>query len=477
MRLEAERLGPFAWRFPATGDMRVPLVVFASRQLLDSLSRDRSLEQARNVTTLPGIRRHAALMPDAHQGYGFPVGLVAAFDPREGCITPGGIGYDINCGVRLAISALRHEEVEPELRDLLEDLFRNVHCGLGSHSSIRLSPADLDTLLERGVRWCLERGYAEPSDADRCEERGCMGAARAETVSREARERGVGQLGTLGAGNHFVEIQRVDEIVDASAAAALGLHEPGQVALMIHSGSRGLGHQVCTDFLRRIEKQRPDLVARLPDRELAYAPAGSELADDYLAAMSAAANFGWCNRQLILHLARSVFERRFGAAGKLELVYDVAHNICKVEEHEVDGRSHRLYVHRKGATRAFPPGSAAIPAAWRELGQPVLLPGSMGTGSWLLLGTAAGLQRSFGSTAHGAGRVMSRHAALRRFTGQEVREALERRRILVRSASWKGLAEEAPEVYKDVEEVVRVAEGAGIARRVARLLPIGVLKG
>jgi tRNA-splicing ligase RtcB len=386
-------------------------------------------------------------------GYGFPIGGVAAFDIKKGLISPGGVGYDINCGVRLLATNLKKEEVYPKIKELLEELFKSVPSGVDAESRLKLDKKEMDKMLENGLDWAFEKGYANENDLKNCEEFGKM-PADASKCSQKAKSRGNQQLGTLGAGNHFLEVQYVDELFEEK----FGLKK-GQVVIMIHCGSRGFGHQICTDFLRRIEKEMPEIVDKIPEHELAYAPAGSEIAEDYLKAMSAAANFAWVNRQVITHQTREVFSKIFGKT-ELRLIYDVSHNMAKIEKH--DGKE--FYVHRKGATRAFP-------------GQPIFIPGSMGTASYVLVGTEESMQKTFGSTAHGAGRLLSRHAAKKKYLGENVKKELEKEKIYIKSASYRGVAEEAPGAYKDVEEVVEVSHETGIGKKVARLKPIGVIKG
>ncbi len=459
-----------------TGRMKVPLRIFSDARMMDKLKEDKTVEQGMNMATIPGIQKQAIIMPDAHQGYGFPVGGVAAFDMEEGAISPGGIGYDINCGVRLLTSNLKKDEVEKKIKELLDVLFSNIHCGVGSESGINLSKQELDEVMNQGMDWALKKGFATADDIDHCEENGRMKTADAKFVSEKAKARGKNQLGTLGAGNHFVEIQYVDEIYDEKVAKAFGITGKGQIVVMIHSGSRGLGHQVCTDYLRKIEKELPELVSALPDKELAYAPTGSRIAEEYLKAMSAAANFGWCNRQLMVYNARKSFKQVFPES-ELKTLYDVAHNMAKIEEHEIDGKIKKVYVHRKGATRAFGPGHKEIPQAYRKVGQPILIPGSMGTASYVLVGTDVAMKETFGSTPHGAGRVMSRHKANQLFSGEKIKNELEKQKIYVKAKSWKGISEEAPQAYKDIDEVIEVTDAVGIGKKVARLRPLGVLKG
>jgi tRNA-splicing ligase RtcB len=473
--MDIEKIGENVWRIPREGDMRVPAVVYASDRLLDDIRRDQTLLQARNVACLPGIVRMSAVMPDGHQGYGFPIGGVAAFDPDEGIVSPGGVGYDINCGVRLLKTDFMEAEVTGRCKELLSGIFGAVPAGVGKGGVTKLSRTALREILLKGAVWAVENGYGCGEDLERTEESGRMKDAAADDISDRAMERGLPQIGTLGSGNHFLEIQKVDEIFDEEAARAFGLTGLGQVLVMIHCGSRGLGHQVASDFIEAMENAFG--VAGLPDRELVHAPFKSAEGQRYYRSMCAAVNYAFANRQMIAHRVREVFARVLGSSRGMGQVYDVCHNVAKVEEHDVGGRSTRLVVHRKGATRSFGPGRPGLPAAYRAVGQPVIIPGSMGTASYLLAGTAAAEALSFGSTAHGAGRVMSRHEALRRFRGEKIRDDLARRGIELMSTNWKGVAEEASEAYKDVDEVVRVSHEAGLGRLVARVVPIGVMKG
>jgi tRNA-splicing ligase RtcB len=470
---ELVRLDETTWEVPATAraDMRVPARIFADEEILDEIRGDLSLEQLQNVATLPGIVGAAIAMPDIHQGYGFPVGGIAATALPDGVVSPGGVGYDINCGVRLLVLPLSGEELGDRREALVHEISRSVPAGMGKHGRRELGKAALDEVLRDGPR--ALRGVRE-DDVERTESQGRLEGADPTAVSERAHVRGSGQLGTMGSGNHFVELQVVEQVLDAPTARAFGLAE-GQVTVLIHSGSRGLGHQVCTDYVRLMDAQLTRYRIHLPDRQLACAPASSVEGRRYLAAMAAAANFAWANRQAIADGVRGAIRSVLGeaAAERTEQVYDVAHNVAKVEVH---GGAH-VCVHRKGATRAFPAGSEEIPAAYREVGQPVFIPGSMGTASFVLAGEPAAMERSFGTTCHGAGRRLSRTAARKRVQGGELRRELEGRGIVVRCPSAKGLAEEAPLAYKDVDRVVRVVERAGLARRVARLVPIGVVKG
>ena len=473
--MDLRKIDDNTWEIPARGEMRVPAVVYSSARLLEDIRRDQTLAQACNVACLPGIQGRSYVMPDAHQGYGFPIGGVAAFDPDEGVISPGGVGYDINCGVRLLRTDYAEADVTAGRKELLAEIFREVPAGVGKGGVTKLSRAVLKDILARGAEWAVENGYGRTEDLERTEEGGRMRDASAGDVSDRALERGISQLGTLGAGNHFLEIQKVQEIYDKAAARAFGIDAPGQVLIMVHCGSRGLGHQVATDYIETMENAFG--VAGLPDRELVNAPFGSAEGQRYYRAMCAAVNYAFANRQMIAHWVRQVFARVLGGAGSMDQIYDVCHNVAKVEEHLVGGRSKRLVVHRKGATRSFGPGRPEIPAVYRPVGQPVIIPGSMGTASFILAGTEAAEALSFGSTAHGAGRIMSRHEALRRFRGEKIRDDLAKRGIELRSTNWKGVAEEASEAYKDVDEVVRVSDQVGLGRLVARVVPIGVMKG
>jgi tRNA-splicing ligase RtcB (3'-phosphate/5'-hydroxy nucleic acid ligase) len=474
-RYPAVRLSPYLVEIPrsARPDMRVPGRVYADEELWKRALSDRTLEQLVNVATLPGISGYAYAMPDAHEGYGFPVGGVAAFRTSDGVISPGGVGYDINCGVRLLAADLDAEDVRHRIEPIVHDLSRSIPSGTGRGGRLKFGDEDLNRVLAEGCRYLLELGLALPEDLEHTEAQGCLAGADPSKVSPRAHERGRGQLGTIGAGNHFVEVQTVERVFDAAAAAALGLRE-GQLTVLIHTGSRGLGHQVCTDYVRRLDPLVAGYGFVLPDRQLACAPLSSPEGRDYFGAMCAAANFAFCNRQAVTHAAREVFRRALGPErGHLRLIYDVAHNMAKLEEHGGD----RLVVHRKGATRAFGPSHPETPRAYRLVGQPVLIPGSMGTASYVLVGTDEGLALSFGSTCHGAGRAMSRTAAKKIKPGHEIRKELEARGIVVRCQSSGELAEEAPHAYKDVDRVVEVVHRAGLARKVARLRPLGVVKG
>lgn len=475
------QITPFLHEIPKSfrPDMRVPARFYADDKLLEGALGDKSLDQLVNTATMPGIVKYALAMPDIHQGYGFPIGGVIATELPDGVISPGGVGYDINCGVRLLATHLELGELRPHLGEVASALQANCPSGVGRGGSIRLKKGELERLVEQGGKWAHKQGYASQSDLDRTEERGCLDGADATRVSPRAMKRGQGQIGTLGAGNHFIEVDHVDQVFDDQAAQRMGLF-PGQIVVQIHCGSRGFGHQVCTDYVRRFQEVVHHYGIRLPDRELVCAPLSSPEGQDYLAAMKAAANYAFVNRQVLTFHIRRSFEQTL--AGKVSnhhvyQVYDIAHNMAKVEKHQIDGREVEVCVHRKGATRAFGPGSSVLPDAYRDIGQPVLVPGSMGTASWVLVGTEGSMAQSFGSTCHGAGRTMSRRQAKKTVRGTELRQTLEQEGIHVRAGSMPGLAEEAPIAYKDVDRVIEVVHGAGIARKVARLVPVAVVKG
>jgi tRNA-splicing ligase RtcB len=470
-----ERLSANAWRICPQGNMRVPAVIFADEDLIRAMD-DKVFEQAANVACLPGIVSASYAMPDAHGGYGFPIGGVAAFDPAEGgVVSAGGVGFDISCGVRTLHTGLRRQDIMPIQRELADALFRRIPAGLGSTGHIRLSPNELDRMLEGGARWALEQGYGEADDLDRIEEHGRIVGAEPSAVSDKAKRRQRDEMGTLGSGNHYLEVQVVTQIFDAQIARIYGLGKE-DVVMSIHCGSRGLGHQIGTDYLKRMPLAAGQHGIQLPDRELACASIDSTVGRSYLGAMRAGVNCALANRQILTHLTRQAFADLLPEAG-IRLLYDVSHNTCKVEEHEIDGRVRRLFVHRKGATRAFGPGHADLPEALRFAGQPVLIGGTMGTASYILAGTKESERQAFGSACHGAGRAMSRHAAKRQWNGRSVLENLARRGILIRSPSLRGVAEEAPGAYKDVSAVVDSAHAAGLARKVARLEPLICIKG
>lgn len=460
--------------------MRVPGLIYADQAMLSSITRDDSPEQVVNVATLPGIVGKSFAMPDIHHGYGFAIGGVAAFDAHEGVISPGGVGYDINCGVRLLTTKLTFEEIHPRLQALVDSMFNNVPSGVGSKGKVRLSRDQINAVLINGARWAVEQGYGWQEDLTAMEEGGCIEGADPSLVSETAKKRGAPQLGSLGAGNHFLEIQRVDEIYDAEAARVFGITEVGQVTVMIHTGSRGCGHQICTDYLDVMRRANKKYGIPLVDRELSCAPADSEEAQQYFAAMKCGANYAWANRQMINHWVRESFESVLGKPARelgLRLIYDIAHNMAKLEEHEVDGKKRMLYLHRKGATRAFGPGHPDVPEQYRSIGQPVLIPGDMGTASYLLVGTEQGMRETFGSSCHGAGRQMSRTAARKQQPAEKVVAGLESQGIYLRAKSHRVIAEEAPEAYKDIDEVVEISHKSGLAHKVARMKPKGVVKG
>lgn len=478
---EIKRINDFEWEIPRSHrpDMRVAVRLFVTHRLLEDALDDQSLEQAINAATLPGVVEPVVVMPDMHQGYGFPIGGVAATLLPDGVISPGAIGYDINCGVRLLSSRIEFAAVSTRLEELANALNRNCPSGVGVGGAYNLKGADLDQVCLLGARWALKKGLASEQDLLNTEEGGCLDGADPVTVSLQAKKRGLSQLGTLGAGNHFIEVDVVDQVFDPSAAETMGLQE-GCLTLQIHCGSRGFGHQVCTDYVHDFQSAVQRYGIQLPDRELVCAPLNSPEGRDYLAAMRAAANYAFCNRQLLAQAARRSFEEALAGQVKhwqLHQVYDIAHNMGKIETHVVDAKPVKVCVHRKGATRAFGPGSRELPEAYLSMGQPVLVPGSMGTASWVLVGTAESMARSWGSSCHGAGRVMSRSQAKREIRGDRLRSELEAEGILIRAGSLPGLAEEAPRAYKDVDEVVETVHAAGIARKVARLRPLIVIKG
>lgn len=473
-----EQVDDWRWRIPcdAAAGMRTHVMIYASRAIVDHVVKDRSLEQAVNVAMLPGIAGPSLAMPDIHQGYGFPIGGVAATDFEHGVVSPGGVGFDINCGVRLLRTNLNKADVQPKIRELVHQVFRDVPCGTGGSGNVPLSPKDLEHVLERGAKWMVANGYGEARDAEFAEAGGALPHADPAMVSERAKERGRPQLGTLGSGNHFLEIQYVEQVADSAAARRFGVSE-GQVVVLIHSGSRGLGHQVCTDYVREMDAAMTKYGIAVPDRQLACVPIQSKEGQSYLAAMRAAANFAWANRQGITHFLRGAFQRIFGKAARLDAIYDVCHNIAKQERYEVDGVEREVLVHRKGATRAFPPGHPELIRDYRDVGQPVFIPGSMGTASWILAGQPGSVAETFGTACHGAGRLLSRTAAQKGRDVREVMRALEEDGIYVKSETKSGLLEEIPEAYKDVDEVVNVVHHAGLAKRVARLRPMGVIKG
>ncbi len=476
-----EKVRDYVWEIPQEGGMRAPARVLASEALLEEIKEDKTLQQLKNSAHLPGVRKHAICMPDGHQGYGFPVGGVAGIDAEDGCISPGAVGYDINCGVRMMRTNLTYSDLQGREEELVNNLFENIPSGLGGGGVVETGMDTVEAILERGMDWALEEGWAVEEDLAHCEDEGYRPEANADKISKKAKDRGKNQVGSLGSGNHFLEVQRVTDIYRDDVADAFGL-EDDQIVVLIHCGSRGLGHQVCTDYLRDIEKAHQGLLDQLPDKELAAAPARSQLAEDYYEALCAAINFAWVHRQRIMPRTRQVFDRvvdRSWQEMEMHLLYDVAHNIAKKEVHEVEGGEEReLFVHRKGATRAFPAGREEVPAAYNDVGQPIIIPGSMGAGSYILRGGENSLSETFGSTAHGAGRLMSRTQAKNEFWGEDVRDELrEQNQIYVKANSGATVAEEAPGVYKDVDEVVRVSDALGIGDKVARTYPVCNIKG
>ncbi|MBN1828786.1 MAG: RtcB family protein [Deltaproteobacteria bacterium] len=477
MRLE--RQDEYRWLIPVEGNMRVPGLIYASEEMVRGLTGDESPRQVANVAELPGIVRYSLAMPDIHWGYGFPIGGVAAFNREEGVVSPGGVGYDINCGCRLVATKLSFDDIRERVRDLVSALLRNVPTGVGSTGSIKLSGQEERAVLEQGARWAVKNGYGSVEDLDMMEDGGCLPGADPECISDRAMKRGKEQLGTLGSGNHFLEIEVVDEIFDEEAARVFGLFI-GQVAVMIHSGSRGLGYQVCDDYLARMVKGIGSLGFELPDRQLACTYLSSSLAREYLAAMACAANYAWANRQLLMHWTEETFEKTLAASPRdvgMRLVYDVCHNIAKMEDFPLEEGMTTLCVHRKGATRAFPPGHEALCRRYRSIGQPVLIPGDMGTGSYVLAGTDKAFRETFGSACHGAGRTMSRNQAMKTSRGRSIGQEMAKRGVIVMAAGKTTLQEELPEAYKDVNEVVEVVHRAGLAKKVARLRAVGCIKG
>lgn len=477
--MELIQIDQYLWEIKKHGPMRVPARIYSSAEMIESIKKEETLKQLYNVAQLPGILKAALAMPDIHWGYGFPIGGVAGFDCDEGVISPGGVGYDINCGVRLAVTGLMKEDVLPRLEEVVNTLFARIPTGVGSTGNIKLSDTELKKVLKQGSQWAVSQGFGEDRDVEHTEDRGCMADADPKAVSQKALDRGKKQLGTLGSGNHFVEIGIVEKIYDEQAANAFGLAE-NRMTVLLHSGSRGLGHQVCDDFLAAMTK-KPDMENfKLPDRQLACARIKSSQGERYYQAMACAANFAWTNRQILLYLAKEALMEVFQISPRdlsLRLVYDVCHNIAKFETHDIEGKKQRVCVHRKGATRALPPGHPALCEDYRATGQPILIPGDMGTASYVLTGTEKSMMETFGSTCHGAGRVMSRSAAIKAAKGRSIYRELEDKGILVKWASRSTLAEEMPDAYKDISQVVDVVHGSGISRKVAKLRPIAVIKG
>lgn len=479
MSIKIKKIDEYRWEVPKSGAMRVPGLVYSTSSMLEDSQQQEPLKQVANVATLPGILKASIAMPDMHWGYGFPIGGVAAFDWESGVISPGGVGYDINCGVRLATTSLVEKDIKPRIEDLVNTLFRNIPSGVGSTGTIKLSVSEEKKVLRKGSRWAVNQGYGEDIDLERTEDGGCMPNADPDVLSKRALQRGLKQLGTLGSGNHFVEIGIVDKVYDSVAAQAFGIFE-GQVTLMLHSGSRGLGYQVCDDSLAFMSRHVKKLGFDLPDRQLACAMIQSEEGMRYYNAMACAANYAWANRQILMHRSKDVFLRVLGIGPRnldMKLVYDVCHNIAKKEKHIIDGKKQTVCVHRKGATRSFPAEHEVLCDDYRHVGQPVIIPGDMGTASYVLVGTQKAMEETFGSTCHGAGRVLSRTAAKKASRGRSIQRELEDRGILVKWTGRSTLAEEMPEAYKDVSQVVGVVHGAGISRKVAKLRPIAVVKG
>ncbi|MCX6745768.1 MAG: RtcB family protein [Candidatus Parcubacteria bacterium] len=481
-RQNLKKINDYLFEIPKEfrSDMRVPARIYTDEKLLEAILEDRSLEQAVNVATLPGILKYSLAMPDIHQGYGFPIGGVAAIKWDGGVISPGGVGYDINCGVRLLSSQITKPELVPKFEHLIDSLFRTVPSGVGKGGKLVVTKQELDTVMAEGIDWAIKKGFATKEDKENCEENGRIVSANPDKVSEAAKKRGQDQIGTLGSGNHFLEVQYVAKIFDEEIAKIFGLF-PNQIMVMVHTGSRGLGHQTCTDYLRILNRKLYEWKLKLPDRELIYAPLDSKEGQDYFSAMSAAANFAWVNRQYLTYLSRQVFkselDKEFGEKADLKLIYDVAHNIAKKEVYEIDSKKVEVCMHRKGATRAFGPGNPLIPARYKKVGQPIFIPGTMGTSSYVLAGTQKAEAETFGSVCHGAGRRLSRSAAKRQVSGRQIKEELEKRGILVRCASFADIAEEAPLAYKDVSEVVDLVAKAGLAKKVVQLYPLGVVKG
>ena len=476
------KVDDYRWKIPEDykAGMRVPGLIYASKEMLESMCEEQTLEQVANVASLPGIVGYSFAMPDIHWGYGFPIGGVAAMDVRDGVISPGGVGYDINCGVRLLSTNLNEPEVRPRIKELINELFANVPSGLGSEGKIKVGQKEMEQVMIEGARWAVKRGLGYEEDLDVTEENGCLAGADPRKISDRATKRGMPQAGTLGSGNHFLEIQVVKEIFDSRISSIMGITQVGQILVLIHTGSRGFGHQVCTDYLRVMERAVSRYGIKLPDRQLACAPVESPEGQDYLAAMACAANYAWANRQCIAHWVRESFSRVLGKSPEelgMKQIYDVAHNIAKIEEHAVDGRKSKVCVHRKGATRAFPAGHKDIPRRYKDVGQPVLLPGDMGRCSFVAVGTQEAMDETFGSTCHGAGRMLSRGAAKRRLKGSDVVRELENRGIIVKAGNIPSLAEEASQAYKDITTVMDVVHQAGISRKVAMAVPMGVIKG
>jgi tRNA-splicing ligase RtcB len=478
-KMDLEKIDQYRWRIPKIGKMKVPGIIYGSEKMLSDIRKDDSTQQVANVAYLPGIVKYSLAMPDVHLGYGFPIGGVAAFDWNEGVISPGGVGYDINCGCRLVSTSLELSDIKGRMKGLVDALFNTIPTGVGSRGNVRLSRDQERKVCVEGAKWAVKNGYGIPEDIEHTEEGGALPGANPDRVSDRAFERGKDQLGTLGSGNHFLEVGLVEEIFEPKTASAFGLHE-GQVTILIHSGSRGFGYQICDDSLHSLTQHVRTLDIELPDRQLSCAYLNSPQGRDYFSAMACAANYAWANRQVLMHLTRETFQHYLQMSPKdlnMRLVYDVAHNIAKKEEHIVDGKKRTLCVHRKGATRAFPAGHPDVPIAYRDVGQPVLIPGDMGRSSYVMVGTQKAMEDTFGSCCHGAGRLLSRHAAVKKAKGRSICREMEDKGIFVRAHGRGTLAEEMPEAYKDISDVVDVAHNAGIAKKVAKLRPLGVIKG
>jgi tRNA-splicing ligase RtcB (3'-phosphate/5'-hydroxy nucleic acid ligase) len=473
--MKLKKIDDNTWEIPKKGNMNVPGRIYTSKQLLANVKGDKTLEQVKNVACLPGICKASYAMPDAHQGYGFSIGGVAAFDLETGIVSPGGVGFDINCGVRLLTTNFTVKDILDKRKELLNGFFKEIPAGVGKGGQTKVTRNMLAEVLVKGAKWAVEEGYGNKEDLKRTEEYGCMKNVSMSSVSDKAMKRGMPQIGTLGAGNHFLEIQKVDKIYNKEVAKKFGVNTEGQINVMIHCGSRGFGHQVASDYIQQMGNKYG--YKNLPDRQLINAPISSDLGQNYLSAMAAAINFAFVNRQMIAHWTRGVFEKVMGTSDGINQVYDVCHNLAKIEKHNIDGKNIDVCVHRKGATRSFGPGRQEIPEVYRKVGQPVLIPGSMGTASYVLVGTKKAEEVSFGSTAHGAGRVMSRHEATKTFQGDQVKSDLASKGIIVKGASMRGIAEETYQAYKDVDEVVRVSHAAGIGKLVYRVVPVAVMKG
>jgi tRNA-splicing ligase RtcB (3'-phosphate/5'-hydroxy nucleic acid ligase) len=479
MEIALKEIDQNRWLIPRSGNMRVPGMIFSNSQLIKGLLKDQSLAQVANVASLPGIVKQSLAMPDIHWGYGFPIGGVAAFDTEEGIVSPGGVGYDINCGCRLMTTSLKLDQIKPYIKELISALFKNIPAGVGTEGHVHLTGKDEARVAEEGAAWAIKQGFGQLDDLERTEDHGALQGADPSTLSERAVKRGLDQLGTLGSGNHFLEVQVVDHIFDKKVARLFNLHE-GQITVFIHSGSRGFGHQICDDFLKEMGREAHFNKLQLPDRQLSYAPIHSDLGRRYLSAMACAANYAWTNRQILMNLAFKTFLSALSISPRdlgMRLLYDVCHNIAKIETHNLDGQDRSLCVHRKGATRSLPPGHPLLPDIFQKTGQPVLIPGDMGTFSYVLAGAQGAMEQSFGSSCHGAGRLLSRSMAIKKAKGRSIYRELEDKGIFVQSRGRETLKEEMPEAYKDVSQVVDVVHETGLATRVARLRPLGAIKG